>query len=411
MRLPHLQAQAAGSNINSQRRKLMKDNRSDHGTGPFVLSVIPAQGGIQHAATAAQNGLDASFRWHDKLSPGIVKAIAFAAACAMVICAPAIAQQNAAPQLQVIADFKTTSGPHGAKVAISPDGLLMAHFGEEFPGALYVKNLSSGEDKLIVKGTNEHPDWSVVGSLAFSPDGNRLIFETSPARKYIGEIYTVKTDGSDLTVLASDQQRVSDTSDVSANALHDISISKPLYSPDGSKVLVEVYISNSMHDEQGDDSGNKHYIGLLSVDGVEQTPKKLIELAEGEAALFWSSDGTAIYYRKGALIYRVDIETKQSTPTTINTNVFNILGRIPGSDAIIVRNLQSGFITVMNLDGTEVSQDLKDFAARIPFQDSDGRYLRSIDRAGPRQLLLTYEAGDHGKPDIPRQHSQLVGFQ
>jgi WD40 repeat protein len=325
--------------------------------------------------------------------------------------APAIAQ-NATTKLQVIADSKANSSPFGAKQAISPDGLQMAHFGEASPSptSLYVKNLASGEDKLIVKGPDGIPEWMVVANLAFSPDGSRLIFEESQARKGTGKIYTVKVDGSDMRMLASDDEQVPDSS---GKNVHDIDVSYPLLSPDGGKVLVEVTVTNGKRNQYDgrDDSEDKFYLGLLSAKGENQTPKTLMQLDAGARPQLWSADGSAIYYTSAGLLYRFDTETKQSTPTAINTDEVEILGRAPGTDAVFTRNVKATVITVTSLDGTEASQELKDSAARIPFRDSDGRYLHSIDGAGPHQLLLTYEAGSTAKMITPHQHSQVVNFQ
>ena len=92
---------------------------------------------------------------------------------------------------------KRLHAPFGATEVISSDGKYLAHFGQEHPAALYVKNVITGEDKLVAKGVPGPADWMVVDGLSFSPDGSRLVFEcaSSLPRKYVGKVYSVRTDG------------------------------------------------------------------------------------------------------------------------------------------------------------------------------------------------------------------------
>jgi len=350
------------------------------------------------------------------------------------LCATALAQQTGGKALTVISEWRPKSIA-SETLAVSPDGRLLAHFGNlqmqaknthasedkrtdtqrlndgiSLNCGLYLTKLDTGEDKLIVKSPTGDDNWCFAGGLLFSPDGKRILFGASPSREYAGNTYAVHTDGSGLLRLAEDAQLVPDPSDPSGKALQDIAIGGGPYSPDGRKVLGSIYTAHAKRDEQNRnfDTDGKSYVALLSPDGEDQNPEKLVE----GRPLFWSTDGKAIYYggngSKGSGVYKFDLKTKQSTFIThVIKADDSIEGKVPGADAVFIGNRRNKSVSVINLDGTPVSPELAKTAAAIPPEDSDGRYLSKIQSAGPGQLLLTYEGDDMRE----EYHSQLVSFQ
>jgi len=209
--------------------------------------------------------------------------------------------------------------------------------------------------------------------------------------------------------LASDASFAPDPSDATGKTRYDMGVDKPLYSPDGSKILVQVVTTNGNRDRDGriDDSEDKTYVGLLSANGVKQNPERLVE----GTPEFWSSDGTAIYYRALSndrpTLYRMDLETKQSVAVASPDHFL----KVPGEDAVFVQNVKGNSISGLRLDGTAVSPELAKTASSIPVKDSEGRFLRAIETGGPHQLLLLYNSGTMKTPGIPDQHAQLVNVQ
>ena len=319
----------------------------------------------------------------------------FSAVFAVAFCVSGIAQAVTKP-LTIIEEWKATAPPPGNYSRhilhiLSPDGSLQAHLGPRaFADGLFVKNVATEDDRLILKTVG---GFDVFSDLSFSPDGQRVMFLAGGGTSYYPhDVFTVRIDGSHLTQLtnATPMKWLSDD-----DKYYDVE--SAIYSPDGRHILVKV-----IHGESHEWS-----VGLLSPDKPKQDP---IRLVEGNP-LFWSTDGASIYYAGEDGIYRINVANKQSD-LAADGKGFDILGRVPGTNGAFVLKRQSNVIptnvlTVLSLDGTEVSQELADEAARIPFRDSEGRYLQSIDGAGPHQLLLTYV----GITTKPNSHQQLVSFQ
>jgi hypothetical protein len=234
----------------------------------------------------------------------------------------------------------------------SPDGSLEAHLGARaFADGLFVKNVASGEDKLIVKAVGSLDAFS---SVTFSPDGQRLMFLAGGGTAYYpSNVMTVSTDGSDLNQLTDS------TPEKWLNSDKEYALRSAMYSPDGRQILAEI-VYGALHTSA---------IALLSTTDKKQTPDRL---ADGEP-LFWSRDGTAIYFTgQDGLIYQFNLVSKQRVLITHDKGVY-LLGRVPGVDAVFVRNPETGVMTVINLDGAEIDDHLKQFAMRIPLRDSEGR--------------------------------------
>jgi len=110
--------------------------------------------------------------------------------CTWLTAETALAQQSAASPTRV----RHFMVPNGAKELVSPNGLLLAYFGEEYPAALYVKNLKTGAKTPIARGPDGLIAWGGISGMSFSPDGKKLVFEAW-ARQFVAGIYSVNTDG------------------------------------------------------------------------------------------------------------------------------------------------------------------------------------------------------------------------
>jgi WD40 repeat protein len=340
--------------------------------------------------------------------------IVFLCAAVLFLNVHSIAQHD-----QAVARAGQLRGPFGTEFAVTPDGLSTAYFGTEYPGAIYQQNIGSRQKRLILTYGGEYGDWDVVDSLDFSPDARSLLFEAGPARMFTGQIYTLHIDGSALKVLAGDAQLLTGT--VTADpkivstvkgAFYDIGFSSPLYSPDGKLVLVTVNISNGLRDKQGrvDASQIRSYVGVILPDKERQDPSLLKELKSGERVLFWSSDGAGIYYSgEDSLVHRLDILTKQDT-SIVNTRDLYILGRIPGTDFVLVRAAGTSVVRICSLNTNIPSPSLSSSVARIPSRDSLGRYLYSVKGAGPQRFLLTYKA-TFSTASSSGEHSEIMSLQ
>jgi Tol biopolymer transport system component len=163
---------------------------------------------------------------------------------------------------------------------------------------LYVKNLLTGEDKLIVKNANGFEEFD---NLSFSPDGTRIMFHACPpvgAGCDSPTVDTVNIDGSDLKIIADSYY--DDTSDT------DYRPESPVYSPDGSEVLMELLGVHEGTSEDGEPPvppSITRYVGLVTAAGERQAARRLVE----GKPLFWSTDGRSIYYDGKSGLARIDV--------------------------------------------------------------------------------------------------------
>lgn len=307
------------------------------------------------------------------------------AATAGLASVPVMAQAKSVPQPD------SPVLPFVATDVTSPDGTKVAHFGNALPVVVYVRDVNTSQDTVVAKGPTGGAEWNGVESMSFSPDGSKLVFEAGP-RMYMGKIYSVLTDGSNARkdgtkpmVLASDGP-LQPTSEPGPIML----ITNPMYSPDGSKILVHVRVTNGKTDEEGhkDHSEDKNYVGLISPNEPNQSPQRLTE----GAPLFWGHAGNVVYYNKLGVVYRYDLGSQQSK-AVLDAHKFVIIGRVPGADAAFVStpDQKSAPLTAVSLDGSAVPQSFKDFAASLPKQDVDGRSLAAIEEGGPHKLTLKYK--------------------
>src|SRR5580704_5803679 len=95
----------------------------------------------------------------------------FVAMFVLTISTPSAAQQIGTRPLAVLQDNWQVDFPRGV---ISQDGRLVAHVGKDGQQhGLYVKDLDTGDDNLILKDADGYSEFR---DLVFSPDGSRVIF-------------------------------------------------------------------------------------------------------------------------------------------------------------------------------------------------------------------------------------------
>lgn len=305
------------------------------------------------------------------------------------------AQETGTRRLAVLYDWQVEFPDD---LTISHDGRFAAHLGPDGRG-LYVKSLETGEDKIILEDADGD---SYFRDAAFSNDGTHLVFLASAGmtRYYASALYAVRTDGSELTKIVKEQAATE--------------MSKPLYSPDGSQILVRLVAhSNKYVDGHIDDREDRTYIGLLHADTANGNPERLVEVyGNGDVPIFWSVDGGGIYYINNVdtTLYLFDLLTRGSRPI-VDWNHTLLLGQANGpDDTFFVLRGRDKATTVLNLKGQPISPDLRALASSIPSQDVKGRRLKLIRAAGPHRLVLVYE-NTSANAGMLRRHVQLIDFQ
>lgn len=269
----------------------------------------------------------------------------------------------------------------GEGAALSADGATMVYVGAG--NALHILKIDSREDHVLLKGAS--PGIDVFSNPSFSPDGMRVAFSASGGTwYYASEIYSVRTDGTDLRRLT--------VSRPSTNGHPPFSeyFYAPIYSPDGSQILMWRDDPSSPQPSSAE---------LMSSDGSRR-----IRVADGRP-LFWSTTGSAIFVAqgerdqdgRGTTVVRVDLVTGTSQPVfRLNEPIF---GKLSEEEVFAVADdSKVGFATVQAASASAPAPS--PFQVRKP---SDGtpapgrlRELKLVsmrfDRADER-VLLYYKSG------------------
>jgi hypothetical protein len=296
-------------------------------------------------------------------------------------------------------------------VAASPNGDFIAW--SEYSGignhGLHITDLRSKTDSLIVSDVD---GWGVgfygLENLAFSPDGKRVMFIICPPNGSHcngSRLYTVRTDGRDLTQIANS------SSSYDRTTATDNDIREAIYSPDGKKVLLQIEsIGERRYGENGEvtDMKSASYIGMVGAETSKQTVKRI----QTGSPLFWSADGTAIFLPG---IRRLDLNTLELSPISGTAKVRHIVGSLPGKDdgAFVLMELSKTGggcqpkgckLDVISLDGKAPDIRWRTATDSIPVRDSENRELIHITPVGDDLLLLKYKRDSIKKP----LHFQLV---
>jgi WD40-like Beta Propeller Repeat len=337
---------------------------------------------------------------------------------------------NAQNNLAVVSEWTADAVESEVLPAISPDGLHVAYL-QLVPGdirsyKLFNKNIATGDDKLILDSANGQ---RITGPVAFSPDGTRLIFTGWGPSAFNGinlnsAVYAVQTDGANLIQIAPGDPKTATycTPNVSARsgpltAGSECGVSDPVYSPDGTKVMLRVVTNPGVRNQDGglNAAANSAVIGVLPATAKQEEPEKLID---GGLFPFWSSDSSSIYYEKprddDSLLYRFNLQTKQTTATNVSAK--GMLLKVPGTDAILVHKGNSvNVVALQSGASTSVNAALISTVGNVPLSDAEGRGLDKIEPSldGSR-LLVVYSGavgGGQHPPDYYRQHLEVVTVQ
>ena len=134
---------------------------------------------------------------------------------------------------------------------------------------------TSGGPVTSLTGSSELDDCSYGHGLAWSPDGSRIAFESSP--------YTTQTNATTIQIINIDGTGLTDLSSaLRLSPGHDLK--HPVWSPDGSH-LAFISVENGVRD--------RRFLYVSSADGT-----RLRRLGSDLAVLdsTWSADGRSIYY-------------------------------------------------------------------------------------------------------------------
>lgn len=151
----------------------------------------------------------------------------------------------------------------------SPDGTQIVFFSDRDGNSeIYVMNADGSDQTRLTdnRALDQYPSWS--------PDGTKIVFNSardgyegiSEIRSMNGEIYIMNADGSDQTRLTQDGG-------------HD---GRPMWSPDGTKILFET------------DRNGHGELYVMNADGSEQT--NLTNNGKDAFAQAWSLDGQQIAF-------------------------------------------------------------------------------------------------------------------
>lgn len=199
-----------------------------------------------------------------------------------------------------------------------------------------IKADGSNKQKIVDDAT-----WS-----SWSKDGKRILFSRSSADKKTSDIFTVKTDGSDLIQLTKDAKRNS----------------HPAYSPDGKKIA---FTSTRESD--------KNQIYVMNVDGTN-VKRMTTDSAIGYFNPMWSPDSKKIVYytEKGDQkdqIWTINADGSNQTLLTNNIGHNTFPSFSPDGKLIIFnsnRDEKQAIYMMNSLDGSNLKPlaDIKSFYAR-----------------------------------------------
>ena len=169
-----------------------------------------------------------------------------------------------------------------------------------------------------------------------------------------------------------------------------MSVTHPCVFARRSKVLVEVSVTKEKPNDQGksEPPAATEYVGMLSAEDEKQTPQRLVE---GYCPPFWSTDGKVIYTdSKRAIVSAADQSTK-ATAGIVQLGKRQSDRKGLGVNSMFLESRGASAVVIVSLDGNRWMRSSRRLLPTFPLRDSDGGTLRSIDAAGPNQVIGTYD--------------------
>jgi len=267
----------------------------------------------------------------------------------------------------------------GEGAGISPDGNQLVYVGSD--NGLHLLNLETHTDHLLL--AEAEPGLDVFHDPTFSPDGTQVVFGASGVSYYYAaNVYSMRTDGSELRRLIEAQGFKPREAPVTVNAGYARYFYPIQFSPNGSEILLHIYDS-----VQGTDQ-----VAVAHSDGSQ-----LIIIATGTPLMF-GANSQIVYFSSGGRFRSYDIDSRVSQD--IGNVSGNILGKLPDKDyfgvdtgqdvdLIIVRDHLGGIVRKLNIPRT-ISSTLS--VAQRASGGMDYLNLTSIQWSNSGRLLLIYES-------------------
>ena len=265
----------------------------------------------------------------------------------------------------------------GEGVAISPNGRLLLYVGTGKENGLWIRDLESGNDRLILD--EAEPGLDVFYNPTFSSDGAHVLFAASGGTwHYPSLLYTLAVDGSGLRRLTNPSEMPEEASSGGGPDYAQY-FDSALFSPDSTRILVQGYDAASRSDE----------VMVLNSDGSD-----LKVLARGQP-LFWSTDGRAVYFSFNDQLFSLQLSSGSSTEVQ-PLNGATILGKNPQTDTLVL--MRSNSVDLMTIENGVV---LEESTTSIPAQQSFGQptainnqetlmSLQSIQWSNTGRIVLVY---------------------
>jgi TolB protein len=213
----------------------------------------------------------------------------------------------------------------GKRIAFSSGGEAFASHD------IFVMN-ANGSGRTLVTNERKIPGRAKRDyAPSFSPNGHRIAFLRAR------NIYTIRTDGSDLTRVTNYGSTVT-------------LLSGPAWSPDGSKIL---FGSSSMFGDF------RPELATASPDGSNHSVFAYPDVGNYVifGALDWSPDGSRVVFDAGSAIYET-VEGGEATRLTTNQAYADAPAYSPGGGKIVYSGYGDGDLYIKNADGTGKTQRL-----------------------------------------------------
>jgi len=216
----------------------------------------------------------------------------------------------------------------GANPAWSPDGRHLAY---ALDGRIHVTEITSDGSATLVTAFPQADGPAYDSELAWSPDGERLLWlRYIPANTDV-EVYVANADGTNMQNLSDDPQHGN---------------WNPAWSPDGERIAYVTY----------NRAGEEIIIAQLA----ERTRQSIVTGINYESGPVWAADGQMLAYmeRLGGMYFRINAVDVSQQPWQHSLDL-SIMARgwgglywLPGRYEIVFVHARSGDLYTVDLNGT-----------------------------------------------------------